>query len=49
MAATQQPINEGWQTSMGYALMSKWPKIEWSIDGEETYENITWINLNGER
>ena len=48
MAATHQPIKEGWQTSMGHALMSKLPKIEWSIDGEETYENITWINLNGE-
>ena len=48
MTATQQPIQEGWQTSMGHALMSKWPKIEWSMNGEEAYENITWINLNGE-
>ena len=48
MTATNQPIQEGWQHSMGHALMSKWPKIEWSIDGDEVYDNITWINLNGE-
>ena len=48
MAATNQPIQEGWQTSMGHALMSKWPKIEWAMDGDEDYDNITWLNLNGE-